>query len=413
MLFAKDDRKNTLASSSVTGPSSSKTIPKQYAFGNEDDLDVEKSFGGITRGGPTLSAPSAAALLQGAKSPDKKQKSRRPTPPPTLPPVRPKFIEQPPQMPKAPAGQVVLDKFGNFRLASTDKPPEPPAPPRGRGATGGGSRSRSRSRRRYSSDSRSRSRSMKRRSRSRSYGRRRGSRSRSFRSRTGSRSRSYSRSRSRSGSIDRRRDRRMRGNRGGYDRGTYYKPRFGNARGPRGGRGGGGGGFRDYNRDFRNNRGRDRYRGGWGNNRGGGSRYRNYRDDSRERRFDRRSRSRSFNSGDDRKRSPNDDRKRSPIDDRKRSPNDDRKFSDNEPERNNIKRDARRSPPPPVSANENWDTADQQPQPNISAKIGNANVGSNDASLEEIEKIIDKAKKENKEDMIERNKDLVKKTTTW
>lgn len=408
MLFAKDDRKNPLASS-ITGAapataSTSKTIPKQYAFGNEDDMGVEKSFGGITRGGPTLSAPSAAALLAhgnsaGAKSPDKKLKQqRRPSPPqPALIPHR-RFMEQSllAQPPKAPAGQVVLDKFGNFRLASTDKPPEPPAPPRGRGAAGGGSRSRSRSRRRYSSGSRSRSRSMKRRSRSRSYGRRRGSRSRSFRSRTGSRSRSYSRSRSRSGSVDRRRDRRTRGNRGGYDRGTYYKPRFGNSRGQRGG---GRGGFRDY-RDFRNNRGRDRYRGGWGNNRGGGgngSRYRNYRDDSRERRFDRRSRSRSFNSGDE----------------RKRSPNEDRKFSDNEPDRNNSKRDARRSPPPPSSGGENWNDLDEAAN-NIAKPINAVpNVASNDASLEEIEKIIDKAKKENKEDMIERNKDLVKKTTTW
>jgi len=36
-----------------------------------------------------------------------------------------------------------------------------------------------------------------------------------------------------------------------------------------------------------------------------------------------------------------------------------------------------------------------------------------DESLEEIEKIIEKGKKEKKEDMLERNKDLVKKTTTW
>lgn len=40
-------------------------------------------------------------------------------------------------------------------------------------------------------------------------------------------------------------------------------------------------------------------------------------------------------------------------------------------------------------------------------------AGGKDESLEEIEKIIEKGKKEKKEDMIERNKDLVKKTTTW
>lgn len=39
--------------------------------------------------------------------------------------------------------------------------------------------------------------------------------------------------------------------------------------------------------------------------------------------------------------------------------------------------------------------------------------GRKDDSLEEIEKIIEKGKREKKEDMIERNKDLVKKTTTW
>ncbi|EAA43471.4 AGAP009659-PA, partial [Anopheles gambiae str. PEST] len=115
------------------------------------------------------------------------------------------------QMPAVKSGPVVLDKFGNFRLASADapsaaggsKPPEPSAAPPMRR-----SRSKSRTRNYGSSRSRSRSRSDRRRSRSGSF-RRRFSRSRS-RSFSRSRSGSYSRSRSRSRSFERRRfDRRF------------------------------------------------------------------------------------------------------------------------------------------------------------------------------------------------------------
>lgn len=192
------------ASVSASATTTSKDIPKQTAFGMDDDSETELQ----NRYGQAFTGAQATQ--------DKTQPSTASAN------TRPKYTEPPPQIPKPPARQAVLDKFGNFRLPSTEKPPEPTPMPRSRT-----SRSRSRSRRRYSG-SRSRSRSLKRRSRSRSYQRRR-SRSYRSRSRSGgsrSRSRSFSRSRSRSGSIDRRRDRRPRG-RGGYDRGTYYKPRFG------------------------------------------------------------------------------------------------------------------------------------------------------------------------------------------
>lgn len=313
MMFTKDDRKTNLAvnTASTSSATLTKASSKQYSFPNEDDADQFRAT--------KDSVPQ--------KGDEKKVKKRPSTPnPPVL--IRSDKYGEAPAPPKAPVGPVVLDKFGNFRLASTERPPEPPAPPRR-------SRSRSHSRRRYSSDSRSRSRSAKRRSRSRSYGRRR-SRSRSYRSRSASRSRSYSRSRSRSRSVDRRRRYGMRGN---YDRGTYYKPRFNNQQryGYRGGRGG----YRDY-RDFRG-RGRDRFRGGWVN-RGGGGNYRYRRDDSRDRRMDRRSRSVSHDSDD------------------RRSPRGNRgKHSDNETERGNSKGQRKSPPPPPSSSDpkeENWDDAE-------------------------------------------------------
>uniref|UniRef100_A0A182NBJ4 TPR_REGION domain-containing protein n=1 Tax=Anopheles dirus TaxID=7168 RepID=A0A182NBJ4_9DIPT len=194
------------------------------------------------------------------------------------------------QMPPVKSGPVVLDKFGNFRLASADgvggpggtggpsgggtKPPEPGSSSAGLPMRHHRSRSKSRHRTYGSSRSRSRSRSERRRSRSTSFRRRFSrSRSRSFsRSRSGG---SYSRSRSRSRSFERRRfDRRIyrggRGGGGGYGGGDRMGPfggggnRFNNSRGHyrRGGGGGGGGGFRD----FRDNR---FVRGGGG---GGGGR---------------------------------------------------------------------------------------------------------------------------------------------
>lgn len=194
----------------------------------------------------------------------------------------PKMLAPPPlpPAPKIPQGQVVLDKFGNFRLMTPPeikkskeamalgknlnelvfctnhcahdplnrplslsslvyglmcvggRPPEPPGRPRSDSRSPKRrSRSRSRpSRSRSSSASGSRSRSY--RSRSRSYFSRSRSRSGSFYSRSRSRSRSYSGDR---------RFRRRGGFRGGRnDRGTYYKPRYPNPRFDNRGRGRGG-----------------------------------------------------------------------------------------------------------------------------------------------------------------------------
>lgn len=366
MMFAKNERKPAIA----TATSTSKAIPKQYAFENDDDPEVERSFGGITRGGATVGPPSAAEILALSRNkpvePPKKQ--RPPTPPPA---ISQRLKPQGPQPPKAPAGQVVLDKFGSFRLASTEKPSVPLVSTRARG-----SHSRSRSRRRYTSDSRSRSRSPKRRTRSRSYQRRRSSRSRSY-NRSRSRSRSYSRSRS--GSRDRRRgDRYVRGGRGSWnDRGTYYKPRFGNSRGGRGGGIGmnnrGIGGFRDT-RNFRPARGQDRYRGSWFSKRiATGSKFRS-----------RRSRSDSL----DWKRNSYDDLREGGERDDRRERSERREERDDRSQKREAKGEG-------------------------STAGGSKDKAGGDASLEEIEKIIDKAKKEKKDDMIERNKDLVKKPIIW
>ncbi|KAG5883059.1 hypothetical protein JTB14_010447 [Gonioctena quinquepunctata] len=223
-------------------------------------------------------------------------------PPPKKPesPKKPKQLAPPP-VSKVQQGQVVLDKFGNFRLMSPPdskkgdmpplppgrRPPEPPGRPRSDSRSPKRRSSRSRSKySRSSSGSRSRSRSY--RSRSRSYYSRSRSRSGSYYSRSRSRSRSYS--------GDRRRYRRG-GFRGGRynDRGTYYKPRFQtpryNDRDYRGGRG------RPYPYQNRGRRPRGRY------SRGGG--YRDYRD----RRYDRsrsrdRDRSRSYSGSRDSDPSP-------------------------------------------------------------------------------------------------------------
>uniref|UniRef100_A0A182VKH5 TPR_REGION domain-containing protein n=1 Tax=Anopheles merus TaxID=30066 RepID=A0A182VKH5_ANOME len=160
------------------------------------------------------------------------------------------------QMTPVKSGPVVLDKFGNFRLASADapsatggsKPPEPSAAPPMRR-----SRSKSRTRNYGSSRSRSRSRSDRRRSRSGSF-RRRFSRSRS-RSFSRSRSGSYSRSRSRSRSFERRR----------FDRRFY-----------RGGRGAGGGGGGGYGGDRMGPFGGNRFNNPRGHYRRGG--FRDFRD---------------------------------------------------------------------------------------------------------------------------------------
>ncbi|CAG9864564.1 unnamed protein product [Phyllotreta striolata] len=239
-------------------------------------------------------------------------------PPPPKKPDSPKKLKPTPAPPlnKIPQGQVVLDKFGNFRLMTPPelkkeghmgpagrRPPEPPGRPRSDSRS---PKRRSRSRSKYSRSPRSSSGS---RSRSRSYR----SRSRSYYSRSRSRSGSYysrSRSRSRSYSGDRRRYvRRGGGGGGGFrgrhnnDRGTYYKPRFQTPR-HNGQRGRGGGyynnrdsryGDRDYRgrgRPYPYSRGGNRRppRGRYGQ-RGGG--YRDYRDKRRYSRSRSRDRDRS------------------------------------------------------------------------------------------------------------------------
>lgn len=313
MMFSKDAKKEA-------------PIQKQHAFPADDEQDSDNGVPERSRkSSERKDQPTTTSTSRSSRYDEPKSSSSYVS---ALPPIA--------------IGPPVLDKFGNFRRAGNveqllvgDKPPEPPY----RRSSRSRSRSRSGSRR-----SRSRSHSRSRYSRSRSYGRR----SRSFSRR---RTRSYSRSRSRSGSVGRRDRRRWRG--------SYYRPRFNNNRG--------GGRFRnrDY-RDFRNNRGRDRWnRGGAGsggnwNNRGG-NRYRGFRDGSHSKY----SRSRS----------------RSPFDEHER-----RRSSDNESgERNNRRR---LSPTSPNAERPSHDKPEQ--------------------SVEEIERMIEKAKKESKDEMIERNRDLVK-----
>ncbi|KAF5306630.1 hypothetical protein FQA39_LY08819 [Lamprigera yunnana] len=347
-----------------------------------------------------------------------------------------KKIKLPPIMPMqpkplVPPGQVVLDKFGNFRLLSPatrmqtersdDLPPLPPgAPPKdsfsgnrkppeppGRPRSGSRSsrRSRSRSRRKYS---RSRSSSASR-SRSRSYR----SRSRSYYSRSRSRSGSYysrSRSRSRSYSGERRRYRRggggFRGGRYG-DRGTYYKPRLP----PRGGsyNRGRGNYYRDSRDGYRDYRGRGRpyNRGGNRRPRGrfGRGGYRDYRD----RRYDR-SRSR------DRSRSLSGSRDRESTDTmRKVNAEKDKinKYLDNDGEP--IRHEG------PLSEGEDRDDyttekyGDRESYDGKWGEKGGAGENGdkhksipNETNLEEMDKFLDKAKKDKKEEMLERNKEFLK-----
>ncbi|XP_055544011.1 tetratricopeptide repeat protein 14 [Wyeomyia smithii] len=287
MMFNKDER-------SVKEPTVVKVaVPKQYAFPNESDDE-----GGTLGVFQMQQHQQQLQQKANARTGRYEEKTRRVVI--TTEKQKPSVS----QMAPVKSGPVVLDKFGNFRLANADdavKPPEPSGPPR---------QSRSRSRgRRYGSSSRSRSQSGGKRSRSGSF-RRRFSRSRS-RSFSRSRSRSYSRSRSRSRSFERRRfDRRgyhHRGRGNFYDRpynrfGYHHRGNFMNRRG----------GFRDF-RDY-NNRGygrpfRARFRGG-GNNH-------NYR-------FQRSySHSRSDSKSPDRVTSPS-DRQR----DRSRSRDDDKRSED-------------------------------------------------------------------------------------
>lgn len=365
MEFARDDSKLLSLRNKKETSSSSKVVPKQYIFANDSDESdddrkktvvhpppppppVEKS----KKRGQTPSASKYKSSMDYNKSSNDTHQMKQTT---------------------VKSGPVVLDKFGNFRLASMDtgsaKPPEPPNSPR--------KPTRSRSRGRKYSRSSSRSRSRGKRSRSGSYPRKYSrSRSRSFRSRSRSRShsRSYSRSRSRSRSL--RRHDRYSSRRGGYgERGTYYKPRFGTN--PRGrGRG-------TFNREFREFRGRDRARPYRPRQRGGSSRfYRNYREDSRERRFSSRERS-----GDER-----------------------RSFSNERPPRSPAGENEKKGSPSVTFVKETVHSVDIEGRW-ADDKLAKSN--NDDKSLEDIEKLISKAKKENKEDMLERNKDLVKKNPSY
>ncbi|XP_065162968.1 tetratricopeptide repeat protein 14 homolog isoform X3 [Atheta coriaria] len=337
-------------------------------------------------------------------------------------------------VPKAnpiPQGQVVLDKFGNFRLVTPPKnaqgpppgvvqrydgrgkPPEPPGRPRSESRSPR-SRGRSRSRGKYS---RSRS-STGSRSRSRSYR----SRSRSYYSRSRSRSGSYysrSRSRSRSYSGDRRR--RRGGFRGRYnDRGTYYKPRFQNNRNnfQRGGNRGGNNSNNHYRERIHD---RD-FRGGGGNNRGrfynnrGGRRPRGrfqrgggYRD-NRDRRFDRsrsRDRSRSFSNSRERDSPPSAEPREKKHTEKEQI----NKYSDSVG--GPVKHDG------PLSEGEDRDDysndkfVDREAYDGKWAEDGGGSSKKDadlpsETNIEEMDKFLNKVKKDKKEDMLERNKDLIK-----
>nr|CAH7740976.1 unnamed protein product [Callosobruchus chinensis] len=346
---------------------------------------------------------------------------------PPLPPSKKSSKPSPaPTAPKIPQGQVVLDKFGNFRLmtppelkkaGSSEAPPLPPGrrPPEPPGRPRSESRSpkrRSRSRSKYSN----RSSSSGSRSRSRSYR----SRSRSYYSRSRSRSGSYysrSRSRSRSYSGDRRRYRRGGGRYN--DRGTYYKPRFQTPRHNDRGRGGGYYRGRDrYDRDFRGRgRGHGPFRGGrrprGRYSRGG---YRDYRD----RRFDR-SRSRDR----DRSRSYSGSRERDSVSPRRSARRSSEKEKINKYSGDGQPEVVRHEGP--LSEGEDRDDYNTGNDSKLidrdafagkwadKEESGTNENGSADSkaippetNLEEMDKFLNKAKKDKKEEMLERNKDILK-----
>ncbi|XP_063914100.1 uncharacterized protein DDB_G0284459 isoform X2 [Zophobas morio] len=358
-----------------------------------------------------------------------------PKKPKLLPPVKPMIN------PLVNPGQVVLDKFGNFRLMTPpelkkgrdDMPPLPPGrrPPEPPGRPRSDSRSpkrhsRSRSHGKYS---RSRSSSASR-SRSRSYR----SRSRSYYSRSRSRSGSYysrSRSRSRSYSGDRRRYRRG-GFRGRYnDRGTYYKPRFQNPRNSiRGGRGGGGsGGGSYYNRDARYNdrdyRGRGRPYNNY-NNRGGRrprgryqrGGYREYRD---RREYRSRSRDRSRSISGSRERDSDEAIKKQSVEQKdkvnKYAEGGEGEVRHEGPLSEGEDRDDYTSNDKFVNREAfggKWADKEDGGQENAGegeggsgSKVDKANIPS-ESNIEEMDKFLSKVKKDKKEEMLERNKDLLK-----
>ncbi|XP_058062623.1 tetratricopeptide repeat protein 14 homolog [Anopheles bellator] len=521
MMFNKDKRPAPKDSAGSAAGSSAALAQKQHAFGNESDEETAgaawSGSGGKAQHYSDQRGSRFGTSRYDDRGRDASMEKGKGSAAATAPTVK--------------SGPVVLDKFGNFRLASAEtpsnKPPEPAAAPPVRR-----SRSKSRHRTYGSSRSRSRSRSERRgRSRSGSF-RRRFSRSRS-RSFSRSRSGSYSRSRSRSRSFERRRfDRRFyRGGRGGMgggggyggDRmGSFGGNRFNNSRGHyrrggfrdfrdnrfvgRGGGGGGGGGRdrppfrpryrgrfqRSYSRSTSKSPDRrpvgspgddrPRYRDSRrGESRGardrGDSRDRspppvrrgtsrdsrdNQRDDesrdrhrrSEDRESSKRSKDDSSVSGGggggrdgagtvDGDTSKNDDgspraaksrRRRSKSASGSRSPqstassgknvlNDiEGRWADRE-ERANDKRSEREDDddgpaPPPRRRSGEGNADDRRTGDKGSAGTGTdashsaaTEDGADDATMEELEKLLTKARKERKEEMMERNKDLLKKTT--
>lgn len=123
MKFAKDERQGD--------PKHKGTGKQQFGFNYEsDEEDQTRNFQSQA---PPISSYGAASTSTGY---DKNRKQRSPIPKPKveLPPV--------PQLPLIPKGPVVLDKFGNFRLAD----PAQAAPPRPLEPTSSTRRSRSNSR---------------------------------------------------------------------------------------------------------------------------------------------------------------------------------------------------------------------------------------------------------------------------
>ncbi|XP_022815228.1 tetratricopeptide repeat protein 14 homolog isoform X2 [Spodoptera litura] len=302
-----------------------KGYKEHYAFEDSSDDSQENNKPSPSSGDKNVSVRRAMAM-------------KEPPPLPSAPPPNKREPDPPGTEPSHPVrkGNIVLDKFGSFRLAQEGetpvsvgdgrpeqfvtriKPPSPSgrrprSPPSPRRHSSNSSdddrrskRSRSRSRpRKYRSRSRSRSRSASSASGSVASRRRRSGSPRS-RSRSDASRSYYSRSRSRSRSGSRFRRFVRRGNwrgRGGYERGTYYRPRFHTYNGGGGGRGRGRGGGGDFRRDdgrrFQQEWRDNRSRGGrpFRPRRGGGGRGRPFRGggfrDFRDRRGGRYSRSRS------------------------------------------------------------------------------------------------------------------------
>lgn len=146
MMFSKDERNNEQMTKNKQ--------PKQYAFGYDSEDDEQQQRNAQNQPSTSSSQLQPVGGYSGGAggSGYDKMKKRHSTPP------KPKEIIPPVSQVKS--GPVVLDKFGNFRLAQPTEPIKPPEPSHSR-------RSRSRSRKKYdSSSSRSKSRSPRRRSHS-------------------------------------------------------------------------------------------------------------------------------------------------------------------------------------------------------------------------------------------------------